>query len=222
MASWCQRICPANAAERNPIPADRRTVAFPGVASRTGSQAVGAGNISDFDPQTWKAVASTIGAVNLNRKLADYRVDPTQPFPGVPTNNNVTAASAQLAINDRQQFATDIFNRFCVACGAQLNASGPAYNSAQYNALRYLAQLSVNLVDYIDNDDYMTPFNWNAAYVGQNGIVADTLCRYGIASAGDQRGSSSGRIAANGGRQDQQCQHDGSHAVCRENLGGTP
>jgi len=109
---------------------------------------------SDFSLM-WQSRIAAFGGVDLNRRLRDYRTDPTQPWEAA---GNVTAAQAQLAIQDRQQFAKDIYDRLVYATGANPQATS---GTPEFNALRWLAQLAVNIVDYIDNDDYMTPFQWN-------------------------------------------------------------
>ena len=105
--------------------------------------------------------------VNLNRPLADYRNDTSQPL---SPNNVGNAAQAQL---DRQNLARDIFVRLVALTLPQVitnwNPANGQYtfaptvydDPAVYTQLRSLAQLAVNIVDYIDNDDIMTPFAWD-------------------------------------------------------------
>ncbi|HEX4592200.1 MAG TPA: hypothetical protein VH120_19860, partial [Gemmataceae bacterium] len=69
------------------------------------------------------------------------------------------------AMADRQQFAQDIFDRLVKSTGAvppALLKAGTA-TAEQYAATRWLAQLAVNIVDYVDEDDIVTPFQWNPA-----------------------------------------------------------
>ena len=119
-----------------------------------------------------------LGGVDLNRHLTDYRRDTLSPL------SSTNVADAAPAWTDRQNLARDIFGRLIVATGANatvfsrqvtigtvtyypgdivINATpGPgAAAQQQYNALRYLAQLSANIVDYIDGDDVSTAFIWN-------------------------------------------------------------
>ncbi|MCS6866942.1 MAG: hypothetical protein RMJ56_13095 [Gemmataceae bacterium] len=128
-------------------------------------------NTSDFaGPARWTNIRAALGAIDLNRPLTDYRNPNSLNAPLTPNNlGNVVQAD-----NDRRKFAHDIFLRLAVATGAAITINPqateyPQYQYAlppnitpeQFNALRYLAQLAVNIVDYIDNDDIATMFVWN-------------------------------------------------------------
>jgi hypothetical protein len=125
---------------------------------------------------------SAFERIDLNRPLTPYpQPNPvTFPFNPVapPGAINLAAPSALpgyttnlqqflQAQADRQQFAQDLFTALQKATGAlDLGTIFAQYTTnyrtaPEYRALRYLAQLAVNIVDYIDYDDYNTPFTWN-------------------------------------------------------------
>jgi hypothetical protein len=110
---------------------------------------------SEFGPDR-RALSAGLGAllgrVDVNRPLTDY---PAPDASGTITD----LATYNQAVYDRQQLASDIYERLRAVTGAADPSSVPV-NSPQYNAVRALAQLAVNIVDFIDTDDYMTPFNW--------------------------------------------------------------
>lgn len=126
---------------------------------------------ADFASQNrWTNTLAALGSVDLNRPLADYRDlnnAPNQPTPQPLSAGNMANAAA--AAFDRQSLARDIFARLVAATGANGTVNpttgvvtpGTGITPEQYNALRYLAQVAVNVVDYIDNDDVNTAFVWN-------------------------------------------------------------
>jgi hypothetical protein len=70
------------------------------------------------------------------------------------------------AIQARYYFAKDVFEYARLVTGAPDPNDATvwaALTPEQKDALRWLAQLSVNIVDYIDIDDNITPFRWKSA-----------------------------------------------------------
>jgi hypothetical protein len=108
---------------------------------------------SEFSPQTWQSVDALAGRLNLDRPLRAY------PAPDATTGVITNVAGYTQALNDRQQLARDLFDRLRRLTGAA-DPAAAAPGSREHDALRWLAQLAVNIVDYIDADDYITPFNW--------------------------------------------------------------
>src|SRR5262249_12723249 len=125
-----------------------------------------------------------------NRPLTAFPVPGTQymlngnpvmvPGPAGRRFDPNAAADAQwvqlfsTALQDRINLARDIFISFSAAVGfphvnntaampvGQLGAPNADNQNGGpvFEAYRYLAQLAVNLVDYIDNDDVITTFRW--------------------------------------------------------------
>src|SRR5262249_51997809 len=116
-----------------------------------------------------------LGKVDLNRSLTPY---PTYKYgsnpPTLPNyydrydGANTLAAAQQFlkAQAERQQLAQDIYDRLIKVTGAEvpLPPTGVDPNDQRLMVLRFLAQLAANIVDYIDDDDISTPFNF---YPGQ-------------------------------------------------------
>ena len=116
----------------------------------------------------WRSLMGSVGRVNVNRPLT--------AFPPAPTDGNfyqdnamtgLYLTQARKAVAERVFLARDIFFRMKVATGVPALIAGDYPTAANtpgtstFEAHRFLAQLAVNIVDYIDEDEFSTPFNWN-------------------------------------------------------------
>jgi hypothetical protein len=108
---------------------------------------------TDFAPDFRSALARQL-RVDLN-SLPDY----PQPD-GNGVMDPVQAANATQA---RQNMAQRIYKLLVQVTGAPDPNNGGAGAGPGFEACRWLAQLAVNIVDYSDNDDAMTAFNWYPA-----------------------------------------------------------
>ncbi len=132
----------------NPIP-------FPSLGKRPSTPSG-----SEFDGRTWRSDVARRGRIDLLR-AALY------PYPPAPINltDMTQAEQYRQAVASRQALAGDIFETLRRVTGAMpvgvayALPPAPGYkHSAEFQAIRYLAQLAVNIVDYIDTDDISTPF----------------------------------------------------------------
>jgi hypothetical protein len=148
-------------AAANGFPLATASMPFPSPVTQRTATPVG----SEFDAGTWRALSAAIGRVNLNRPLTDY--PPPDPTSGLVPAGLVTQWTQ--ATTDRQALARDLYNALIVATGvrdpnATKDPNGRVYplgaTAAEINTARWMAQLAVNIVDFIDKDDYMTPFQW--------------------------------------------------------------
>jgi hypothetical protein len=168
----------------NPVATNKPSQVAAGAYPTPSAAAFAAGTVTDMAANNkWVNALAALGSVNLNRPLADYRVNASL---ALSSPGNVTAASAAAADADRQALAKDIFMRLAAALGGAVNITNAAGTytytvaaatptaatpSPQYDALRYLAQVSANIVDYIDADDISTAFTWDPSATAVGGTV---------------------------------------------------
>ncbi len=128
-----------------------------------------------FPPLTATMIESEFGAdgraaraltavrrLDLNRYLPDY------PLP--PANGPITDPQGlegfAVAQKAREYMVAEILELLLRVTGAGNPLQAPVPGDAghepeRWRAFRWYAQFAVNIVDYIDSDDHMTPFNWD-------------------------------------------------------------
>jgi hypothetical protein len=126
----------------------------------------------EYDPVTWKStLAAVLSRVNLGRALTNYPALGANP--ALPNQIDPNSGQYQQAVQDRQQMAAEIYNVLWRVTGcvnpatlnpatvmAQMGQKPTPPQVLQFYALQYLAQIAVNIVDFVDVDDFNTPFPW--------------------------------------------------------------
>jgi hypothetical protein len=169
------------------------TRAFPDLSLRPNNPPNGSSFATD-----WRQVALKITAGSVNPATFSFdgttRFDLSQAvvnlgqaanqYPTPDTNGviDLTQPAIQTqftaAQTARTNLAAQLYYRLILATGAfdpfqYKAATDTAPSMAELRGLRSLAQLAVNMVDYLDRDDYSTPFNWGS--YGSNDFIALTM-----------------------------------------------
>ena len=170
-------------------------VAFPSLVTRSDTSATGVvPTASDFFTQglpntnpavDWRALDASLSKIDLTRFLSPYphmgQGQTKAAFSAVPLTNgpndrfdgNPNAMQQWLAAQtDRQNFANDIYRMFLRVTGVPPVADPSAPTAAELATRRWLAQLAANIVDFFDEDEISTPFNF---YTTADGLPAAQL-----------------------------------------------
>jgi hypothetical protein len=138
------------------------------------SQALPSG--SDFTSD-WRAASAALGRIDLNRPLPPYPHMGTSTIPAMTTTpndrfdtNGNMRPQFLTATYARQQMALDIYKCLLAVTGVALPANPQTPTPAELAPRRWLAQLAVNIVDYIDADEISTPFNFYNPNVSPTGL----------------------------------------------------
>jgi hypothetical protein len=169
-----------------PLNSEFRT---PGAPYFLPSPPAAAANTTPNPAIDWRSIDAALNKVDLNRYLPAYPHQGSGTTPlsasavpitlnganGLPDPNgrfdvNVNVqAQFLVAQQARQQFADDIYRRLLLVTGVPSVVNPLVPTAAELAPRRWLAQLAANIVDFIDDDEISTPFNFytlNDAYPG--------------------------------------------------------
>jgi hypothetical protein len=138
---------------------------------------LGQADVNDSPLAAGGVIQQFLSRVDLNRFLTpyphmgqgttplNYQSTPlitTQPirFDIDQSSNGPIYRQFQFAQADRQQLADDIYRRLLRVTGVAAPANPANPSDTELMPRRWLAQLAVNIVDFIDEDDISTPFNF--------------------------------------------------------------
>jgi hypothetical protein len=138
-------------------------------------------------PQTeftvdWRSADAVLGKVDLNRFLSPYPhlgqgttaatynsaplIQPYDRFDAAVANSAAIQNQFKQAQQDRQNLADDIYRRLLRVTSVPTPAVPATPTAAELAPRRWLAQLAANIVDFIDEDEISTPFNFYNATDG--------------------------------------------------------
>jgi hypothetical protein len=146
------------------------------------------GEPADNPSSDWRSALAALGRVDLNRFLPPY------PHQGRGTDPAAYSQAPLVSYADRfdadgeavweqfraaqaarQRLADDLYRRLLAVTGVAAPADRARPTDAELTPRRWLAQLAVNVVDFLDEDDISTPFNFYTARDGGPGFDAGAV-----------------------------------------------
>jgi hypothetical protein len=137
---------------------------FPSLALRLQPPPLG----SDFGLD-WRALLPVLDRLDLNQPLSPFPHQgsgsghaPGPPLVGPHDRFDTPLAfdQFQTALFERQQFADRLYRLFLAVTKVPAPVNPGSPTPAELMTRRWLAQLAVNIVDFLDEDDLSTPFNF--------------------------------------------------------------